>query len=264
MCKFLKVSRSSYYYEVKEKNTEKEEQIEKEVRDVYDESRNNFGARKIRKELMKRKHTISRRKVARIMRKLGLVSSYTVAQYKNYKSRVNEDPIPNIVDREFNNRRHCEVVVSDLTYVRVDGKWNYICVIIDLFNREIIGHAVGKSKDANLVKQAIYSINQSLHSIELFHSDRGSEFKNKEIDEILRVFGIERSLSAKGTPYDNAVAEAAYKVIKIEFVRNRNYKSLEELKLEFYDYVNWYNNKRIHGSLDYLTPKEYKEQYVSL
>ena len=84
------------------------------------------------------------------------------------------------------------------------------------------------------------------------------ESKNNIIDEILETFEIQRSLSKKGCPYDNAVAEAGYKIIKTEFAFNRIFNSLEELKLELRSYVLWYNNKRIHSSLNYMTPVEYR------
>ncbi len=101
----------------------------------------------------------------------GLVSKYTVAQYKPHKPKCNNDIIENIVDRNFNNQEHLNVVVSDLTYVRVGSNWHYICVLIDLFNREIIGYSAGKSKDAQLVKAAFQSIKGNLSDISIFHTD---------------------------------------------------------------------------------------------
>ena len=188
----------------------------------------------------------------------GLVSNYTVKQFKVHKVKCNEDKVENKLNREFNTEEKLDVVVSDLTYVNVKGKWNYICLIIDLFNREIIGYAAGKHKTAELVYQAICKIPYALNQIEIFHTDRGNEFKNKLIDEIITTFGIKRSLSKKGCPYDNAVAEATYKIIKTEFAFNRRFESFEELERELFDYVNWYNNIRIHGSLDYKTPVQYR------
>ncbi len=151
------------------------------------------------------------------------------------------------------------MVVSDLTYVRVGMSWNYICVLIDLFNREIIGYSCGQHKDAKLVLSAFSSINANLSKINIFHTDRGNEFKNKAIDEVLNTFNIDRSLNMKGCPYDNAVAEATYKIIKTEFVKNNRFESLEELQYKLADYVNWFNNHRIHSSLQYLSPKQYRE-----
>ena len=154
------------------------------------------------------------------MKENGLVSSYTVKQFRMHKQTCNNDPVKNELNRNFNQKKRMNAVVSDLTYVNVDGKWNYICTIIDLYNREIVGYAAGKHKDASLVRKAINSINYDLSRVNLFHTDRGNEFKNRMIDEVLEAFDIKRSLSAKGCPYDNAVAEATYKIIKTEFAYN--------------------------------------------
>lgn len=192
------------------------------------------------------------------MEKYRLISNYTVKQYKVHKSKCNQDEVDNIVNREFDNREDLEIVVSDLTYVNVMGKWHYICLLINLFNREIVGYSAGAKKDAKLVYEAFLNSNVNLSKIKMFHTDRGNEFKNKIIDEVLEAFKIKRSLSKKGCPYDNAIAEAGYKIIKTEFAFNRVFTSLEELKKELRDYVKWYNNKRIHGSLNYMTPVEYR------
>lgn len=257
MCSVLQVPRSTYYYEAKSKPEEYNIISEYVVR-IFKASRCNYGTRKIKKELEKEGKTVSRRRIGRIMKENGLVSSYTVAQYKLFKQPTNEEKVRNEVNREFDNRKCLEVVVSDLTYIRVAGKWNYVCIILDLHNREIIGHSAGPRKDAILVHQAFASIKHNLGDISIFHTDRGSEFKNNAIDSLIETFGIKRSLSRKGCPYDNAVAEAAFKVFKTEFVNQKTFASLEQLKIELFDYVNWYNNIRIHSSLGYLTPVAYR------
>ena len=257
MCKALKVSRALVYY--KRKNKRKDKVLEDEIVRIFKASRNNYGSRKIKVELSKIGYQVSLRKIRIIMKLHGLVSNYTVKQFKVYKTKSNEENKPNIVNREFNREKQLEVIVSDLTYVNVAGKWNYICLIIDLYNREIIGYAAGKHKTADLVYKAFSKIKCDLRNINIFHTDRGNEFKNKIIDEVLQTFKIERSLSKKGCPYDNAVAEATYKIIKTEFAFNRIFESFEELETELFDYVNWYNNIRIHSSLNYLTPIEYKK-----
>lgn len=105
---------------------------------------------------------------------------------------------------------------------------------------------------------AFQSARGSLQDIQIFHTDRSNEFKNKTIDDTLLAFNIQRSLSHKGCPYDNAVAEATYKKIKTEFVRNQIFFHLYHLKIELADYVHWFNNHRIHSSLGYLTPARYR------
>ena len=95
--------------------------------------------------------------------------------------------------------------------------------------------------------------------MQLFHTDRGSEFDNKLMTEATETFGIKRSLSAKGCPYDNATTEATYKSFKVEFVYQRTFLTLEQLELELWGYVIWFNNIRIHQTLGYLTPAQFKE-----
>ncbi|MGL4373185.1 MAG: IS3 family transposase, partial [Turicibacter sp.] len=259
MCKVLNISRSTYYYEAKPRPRQQETQLVADVMELFRRSQNNYGTRKIRHELKLMGQQVSRRRIGRIMRQEGLVSNYTVAQYKPHVAKCNEEKIENIVARKFNNQPYLNVVVSDLTYVRVGNRWHYICVLLDLFNREIIGYSCGPNKDAELVKKAFSTVQNNLGEIKIFHTDRGNEFKNQAIDELLKTFKIERSLSMKGCPYDNAVAEATYKVIKTEFIYNKTFENQEQLGYELADYVNWYNNIRIHSSLGYLSPVAYRQ-----
>ncbi len=106
--------------------------------------------------------------------------------------------------------------------------------------------------------KAFATVKVNLEKIKVFHTDRGSEFKNQLIEKTLDTFNSKRSLSMKGSPYDNAVAEATFKTVKTEFVKGKRFESLKELKYELSDYVNWFNNHRIHSSLGYQTPVEYR------
>jgi len=194
MCEFLNVSRSSVYY--KPKPVINDSILDNLVIKIFNDSKKNYGSRKIKFELAKLDYIVSRKKVRKIMIKYNLVSNYTIKQYKPHKTSCNNDIIPNIVDRNFNNRDILEVIISDLTYVRVANRWHYVCIIIDLFNREIVGSAAGIHKDASLVEKAISTIKYDLNKVNVFHTDRGNEFKNKLIDEVLSKFNIHRSLSA--------------------------------------------------------------------
>ena len=165
------------------------------------------------------------------MKENALVSNYTVAQYKVHSNTCNESQTSNLVNRNFDDREKLEVAVSDLTYVRVGNTWNYLCTLIDLSNREIIGYSVGPKKDADLIEKAFYSCRYSLSNIKIFHSDRGKEYDNVKIDNILKAFEIDRSLSRKGNPYDNAVSEAVNKILKIEFIYQNKFDTLEDLEL---------------------------------
>ena len=133
-----------------------------------------------------------------------------------------------------------------------------VCFLLDLYNREIVGYSAGKRKDAALVRRAFTSVEQSLETVKIFHTDRGSEFKNVAIDDLLSTNNIERSLSAKGNPYDNAVSEATFKILTTLLINCMHYNTLEQLDLELFDYVHGYNYIRKHGTLGYLSPVSYR------
>ncbi len=166
MCKILEISRSLIYY----KNNK---DLENNIKQIFKESRINYGSRKIKVEFKKNRYNISIRRIIQIMTESNLVLNYTIKQYRIHKNQVNNEKIDNIVNREFNRKNELDVVVSDLTYVNVQRKWNYICLIIVLYNREIIGYASRKNKTAELVIKAISKIK----SIKIFHTNRGNEFK---------------------------------------------------------------------------------------
>lgn len=256
LCKCLNIARSTYYYEAKDAPSE--DALEVAIEEIFNNNRKVYGSRKIKVELQKRGQRVSRRKICRIMWKRGLESAYSKSRFKVHHGKCNEAPIPNVLNRKFDGQGQYAAVVSDLTYVRVNNKWNYICIMVDLFNREIIGSSAGPNKSANLVYDAFATVKTNLREIQMFHTDRGSEFNNQIIDEVLETFNIERSLSLKGCPFDNAVAESTFKIFKAEFVYGRNFDSLERMRLELGDYINWFNNFRIHSSLGYLSPSEFK------
>jgi putative transposase len=264
-CRILGVSKSTYYYlRANPRAPKKPDPLTQDVIDVYTDNRREYGARKIKMALSRRGLDASRKRIIRIMKENNLVSAYTKVKYKPSSYKVNEADIPNILNRNFNGYRPHSHLVGDLTYVRVGGTWNYVCLLIDLYNREIVGHAAAKHKDANLVKAAFATLPFSLFDIDIFHSDRGSEFDNMAIDEILEVFRVERSLSRKGNPYDNAVIESTNRILKKELIYQRTFTDLYDLQLQLNDYVHWYNTKRLHGTLDYLSPVEFRESGLVL
>ena len=198
------------------------------------------------------------------MAKHNLVSNYIKHKPKQKKIKCNDDNCPNILNREFNRDDSLDVVVSDLTYVKVAGVWNYICLIVDLWNREIVGFAAGKNKTAELVYEAFESITYPLNRINIFHTDRGSEFKNHLIDNIIKKYELKRSLSNKDTPLDNAVTESTNHILKTEFIYQHKFNSLAELQGLLFDYVHWYNYERIHSTLNYVSPIQYRKQHDQL
>lgn len=260
MCNLLGVTRSLIYYTPTPHKIDVE--LENAVIEEFSNNRKVYGTIKLKRALKRRAQPLhaSRRRIGRIMKKYNLTSKYVQRRKrkKTEETSVNNENKPNLVERKWDERKPLEVIVSDLTYVKVNSQWHYICLLVDIASREIIGFAAGRNKDAKLVRKAIYRADVDLRGIDIFHTDRGGEFKNEIIDDIIQAFGMRRSLSAKGTPVDNAVMESLYNSVKAELVYGETFHTIEELELELFQFVHWYNNHRPHGGLSQLTPREYK------
>ena len=264
-CRLLGVARSTYYsMRSRADRPDAPDPAAPAVVAAHAASKGRYGSRKIKASLERSGVTVSRRRVCRIMRENGLVSAYGRKRFKVHPGAVNEADVPNVVARGFGGRAPRTHICSDLTYVRGGASWNYVCLLVDLYNREIVGHAAGPRKDARLVKSAFATLSFPISDIEVFHTDRGSEFDNAEIDLMLEAFGIERSLSAKGCPYDNAVDESTNRILKAELVHRETFGTTRELRAKLSDYVHWYNNFRIHSTLGYMSPVEFREAGLSL
>lgn len=184
-----------------------EEQVLKEkILTIFKQNRSVYGTRKIKDALMKIGITASRSRVGRLMVELGIQSKCAQPSYKPMTSPPNEESFPNVLNRDFKVEEEFSVLVSDLTYVKVWENWNYIWFLIDIYKREIVGFSLGERKDSALVQRAFKSVNPDLGAVKIFYTDRGSEFKNVEIDKLLLTHKIERSFSRKGNPYGNVVA----------------------------------------------------------
>ncbi len=148
--------------------------------------------------------------------------------------------------------------------MRVGASRNYVCLLVDLYNREVVGHSAGPWKDARLVRSAFATPSFPISDVEVFRTDRGSELDNAENDLVLEAFGIERSLSAKGCPYDNAVDGSTNGMLKAELVHREAFGTTRELRAKLSDYVHWYNNFRIHSAPGCMSPVEFRKAGLSL
>ena len=263
-CRILGVPRSTYYWMIEHPEAERVDPIAGDVHAIWRDSHERYGTRKIKAALERRGVTASRRRIVNIMKRRGMTSAYARRTFKPHKTRVNEARLANILDREFDGYEPRTHLASDLTYVRVGGKWAYVCLLIDLANRSIAGHSADTGRTADLVMAAFATLDFPLTEVEVFHTDRGSEFDNAKIDELLDVFDIRRSLSRKGNPYDNAVVESTNRLLKKGLIYRNHYTSLEQLRSDLNDYVWWSDNQRLHSTLGYRSPKEFTEQGLVL
>ena len=243
---------------------ERVDPIAGDVRAVQHAGRGRYGVRKIKAALERRGVTASRRRIGNIMREQGMTSAYARKRSEPHRTRVNEARLANILDREFDGYEPRTHLASDLTYVRVGGKWAYVCLLAGLANRGITGHSAGRARDASLVLGAFATLGFPLTEVEMFRTDRGGGFDNAKIDGLLDVFDIGGSPSRKGDPYDNAVVESTNRLLKKELIYRNHYTSLEQLRSDLNDYVWWSDNQRLHPTLGYRSPKEFTEQGLVL
>ena len=244
--------------------TERADPIAGDVRAVRRDGRERYGARKIKAALERKGVTASRRRIGNIMREQGMTGAYARGRSEPHGTRADEARLANLLDRGSDGYAPHTHPAGDLTYVRVGGDWAYVCLLVGLANRGIVGHSAGWTRDASLVLGAFATLDFPLTDVQVFHTDRGGEFDNTRIDELLDVFDIKRSLSRKGNPYDNAVVESTNRLLRKELVYRNHYAAIEQLRRDPDDYVWWSDDRRLHSTLGYRSPKEFTEQGLVL
>ena len=236
-----------------------------EAASTFQENHGRYGARRIRAVLARRGKIASRRRIGNIPKARGLARIRRNSRPKGARrAAADEAALPNVAARAFNGHEPRARICPDLAYARVGGRWNCVCPLVDLCNREIAGHSAGERKGARSAKPAFATLDFPISDIEVFRTGRGSEFDDAQIDEMLEVLGAKRSLSKKGRPCDNAVDESASKALKEEFAYRETFSSLYDLQVKLSDYVHWYNHKRLHSTLGYMSPVEFREAGLSL
>ena len=258
-CRILGVPRSTYYHMLANPPAPPApDPIEPDVLGAFGAARGGYGARRLKVALARSGITASRRRICRILRENGLASAYSGRAPGASRPAAPPDAA-NVLGRGLDGHLPRTHVAADLTYVRAGARWCHVCLLVDLHDREIVGCSCGRRKDASLVKAALSNVEFPLTGIEVFHSDRGPEFRDAGIDALLAAFGIERSVSRPGNPHDNAVAESTNHILKRELVADRRFGSEDELRTAMFDWANRYNNFRIHSTLGHMSPVEFRE-----
>ena len=202
------------------------------------------------------------------MKILGL-RSITVKKF-NHAGKSNTDSTkeyPNLLEQDFFASIPSKKWVGDITYIYTrETGWTYLAIVMDLFDLKVVGWAYGKNMTDDLVigafKKAL--VNRGLDKDGIFHSDRGSQYTSNDFEHLLEELGIKHSYSKKGYPYDNASMESFNAILKKEEVNVNTYKTFEEAKLVIFEFIeSWYNNKRIHSSLGYITPNQKYNNYIT-
>lgn len=267
LCSALKFPRSTYYKAlvcVPSNRQKKYETFSKQVKQIYDESKQRYGAVKICRSLNDNGIVCSLKRVQRHMAAQGLRSVVV----KKYNHHANQGTVladkENILKRDFQaetiNRKWC----TDITYIHVlkEG-WTYLASVIDLCSRKIIGYAYGTTMTAELAVQAVKNACLNVKDTKgiILHSDLGSQYTSQMFEDYLSKRGLVHSFSRKGNPYDNACIESFHSVLKKEEVYLHIYQDFKEALRAIFEYIeSWYNRKRIHSAIDYMTPQQKEDE----
>jgi transposase InsO family protein len=267
MCKVLEVSQSSYYRwksKLISKRMQKMAQLKEKISTLYFASKQRYGSPRITKELNVLGYQISRITVAKYMKQLGLRSKLS----KKFKVTTNSKHsyliVENILDRQFVVDKPSKVWVSDITYIYTKEGFLYLTTILDLYDRKIIGWSLASGMSTDQTTLAAWKMaisNRSPKEGLLFHSDRGIQYANHKFANIIESYNVKRSMSRKGNCWDNAVAESFFKTLKTELIYGNKRMSKKQMELEVFEYIEiWYNKKRRHSALNYMTIQEFNNK----
>ena len=268
MCEVLGASHSTYDLWTKQPFSKTETRVnllKKEISSIFFECKQYKGAILITRELLKRGFQISDTQVSFWMRELGLHSKVKKKFKVTTDSRHNLCIAPNILNRQFYFDKPSKVWVSDITYIQIDKRFSYLTVIMDLYDRKIIGWHLssGLSTEVTILPAFEKAIaNRPVTEGLIFHSDKGSQYANKLFRNKLFEHSCKPSMSRTRDSFDNAVVESFFNTLKRESIyKQTKLLSTGEMKILICDYIeNWYNKKRIHSSLNYKTIEEFNNE----
>ena len=265
MCQVLEVSRSGYYAWRKRPKSQRERSNEKLLQEISDSHRRShgiYGVRKITQEL-RRNHKCSKNRVHRLMKKHGIKSR----RFRKYKTTTNSKhnyPVAeNILGQYTNFTRPNQAWAADITYIWTKEGWMYLATVIDLCHRKIVGWAIDKTMNKELV---INALNRAICNEKpppglIHHSDQGVQYASHAYQILLKEHGFIPSMSRKGNCYDNAYKESFFSSLKCEIVHLNNFETRKEAKNAVFEYIEiFYNRMRLHASLGYLSPLEYENR----
>ena len=269
LCKAVKLHHSVYYYHKQNReNSYKKanEELDKRIKEEYEKSKERYGSPKITKILNQQGIKVSQKRVARRMKVLGLKSIIVKKYNHNGNKKVDDTNKKNLLEQNFKAEKPSEKWVGDITYIYTkETGWTYLAIVMDLFDLKVIGWSYGVNMTSELVISAFKKaqIKRGITKGMIFHSDLGSQYTSKEYENLLQENNVKHSYSKKGYPYDNASMESFNAILKKEEVNVNTYETFKEAKLAIFEFIeSWYNNIRIHSTLDYKTPNQKYNEYI--
>lgn len=263
MCQVLGVSRSGYYAwrnrPLSRRACDNRDLGEK-IQQFYTRSRGTYGSPRIWADLQAMGMSCSRKRVAKLMRYLGLRSKSRGRYKYGRRGRRVSNIAPNLLARDFSAQQPNQKWVADISYIPTAEGWLYLAVVLDLYSRKVVGWSMAPQMRTELVQDALeMAILQRLPAPDLVHhSDRGSQYTSHQYTALLKRHHIQISMSRAGSPHDNATMESFYATLKTECV-DRKYRSRQEARQAIFEFIEvWYNRCRRHSSLEYLSPDQFE------
>lgn len=234
-------------------------EFQAQIKEIYFDSKQRYGAPKIQKVLESQGIKASLKRVQRHMAKQGL-RSIVVKKYNHHSSKAPVGERENVLNREFEATSINQKWVTDITYIHVlkEG-WTYLASVMDLCSKKIVGYAYGTEMTADLAVEAVRNAALNVNNTRgiILHSDLGSQYTSHTFQNYVKSLGLIQSFSRKGNPYDNACIESFHSVLKKEEIYCSIYPDYQYARRAIFEYIeSWYNRKRIHGSIGYLTPQQ--------
>ena len=269
MCRAVDVSGSGYHAfktRPKSQNRINNDNLLIEIRRVFWDNNRNYGSPRVWDQLRNKENIIcSQNRVARLMRGNDIVAIHRRKFKATTNSKHSYSVWPNLLNRNFIVARPNSVWVSDITYIWTFEGWLYLAAILDLFSRGIVGLAMDKTITDELTRQAFRQavLRRNPGKGLIYHSDRGVQYASNGFKSLLAQHEFIGSMSKKGDCWDNAVAESFFHTLKVELIHRIKFMTREEAKRKIFEYVEmYYNIKRAHSTLGYLSPFEYEKQKI--
>lgn len=265
LCRALRVSRGGYYGWLGGRGRMREQAdavLLKEIRRIHSDSHQSYGSPRVYRELRQKGIACSKARVERLMRENEVRSKHKRKFKVTTDSKHNLPVAPNVLAGRFAWERPNQAWVGDITYVPTDEGWLYLAVLLDLFSRRIVGWAMDKHMMRHLPLRALHMAIQQCRPSKglLHHTDQGSQYASADYRTVLAAQGMVCSMSAKGRCYDNAVAESFFHSLKVELVHGQRFVSREQAMSTIFKYIEvFYNTKRLHSVLGYVSPADYEQ-----
>ena len=263
MCRFFNVSRSGYYDYIRRMDMPaKDLPLAEQIRECQNECRSTYGYRRVHIWLEKKNIHCNPKTVLRVMNKYNLLSVIRRKRYVKYGETMHR--YPNLLNRNFVAERPNQKWVTDISYIRTGQGFLFLSVIRDLYDNSIVAYKTGSEQNINLVLNTIKAAKRKEKvTAELqLHSDQGFQYTSQAYFKLTQQYGITPSMSRRGNPYDNALAENFFSILKTECIYRTKIATLAEARDLIDDYIYFYNNQRIQAKTK-LTPLEKRCQYAA-